>query len=182
MLQHRNLLSGSPIFLKHGTALTLCLCRPLLPRAGHGQRRNPYDGITTSEGLTLRQIASKLQPLPEHYTLPESLNKRKSTGKRDVSGATAALAAIADRCQGRGLAGPCEVWGGVTMIWAVSKGGMTDVAGTCVLWHGAASMTAAGMLHMSPSSRHPLVACASGAATSLDSWRRSRAAASSAAR
>ncbi len=46
----------------------------LVPHAGQGQRRNPYDGIVTSEGLTLRQIASKLPSLPDTY-VSTSLSK-----------------------------------------------------------------------------------------------------------
>ena len=55
------LLTGTVVIPEKGASGIRCdhcnhvfSCSAFENHAGHGQRRNPYDGITTSEGLTLR--------------------------------------------------------------------------------------------------------------------------------
>ena len=98
------LLTGTIVIPEKGPSGILCdhcktvvSCSAFEAHAGHGQRRNPYDGITTSEGLTLRQIASRLPSLPDTYVPAAPLGKR--IGKKAYGSALAdQLGTLAERC------------------------------------------------------------------------------------
>ncbi|GAX73964.1 hypothetical protein CEUSTIGMA_g1414.t1 [Chlamydomonas eustigma] len=125
--KHRRLFDGGEGSLKHGDLVTYTLhgvkllsgmvvipekgapgircdhcnsvvsCSTFEAHAGHGQRRNPYDGITTAYGITLRQLAAKLPSLQEQYVAPPALGKRGI--KKGFGSALAdALGALSDRC------------------------------------------------------------------------------------
>lgn len=108
--------------------LVRLLSLPARP-SGHGQRRNPYDGITTAEGLTLRQVAAKLPSLPDappasHHPAPGG--KRSGARKRELE----ALALVADRM--RDVLGQLDTLGSSCVIcYQVGRGGARGSVCVC---------------------------------------------------
>ena len=109
MIHGAKLLTGTIVIPEKGVPGIRCdhcdtvvSCSAFENHAGHGQRRNPYDGITTAEGLTLRQIASRLPSLPDAYVAAPSAGGGgggKRIGKKAFGSAMAeALGAVSERC------------------------------------------------------------------------------------
>ncbi|KAG1656826.1 hypothetical protein FOA52_008460 [Chlamydomonas sp. UWO 241] len=90
----------------HGILCDCCgkvvSCSAFEGHAGHGTRRNPYDGITTEDGLTLRFIAANLPPLPDDYVAAPAPSTSAAVGrskwKKKSSSWMQPLVSIVDRC------------------------------------------------------------------------------------
>ena len=78
MLQMCSLLQGSGVLCK--CCSTIISPSTFEAHAGHKQRRNPYDGIMTLDGVTLRELASRLPPIPEEESKPPTGKEPKEPG------------------------------------------------------------------------------------------------------
>lgn len=81
MLEGEIVMSGASAGILCRCCGKIVSCSQFEGHAGYGTRRNPYDNIRTERGASLKELATRLPPLPEDLIATPHL-ARKSSGKK----------------------------------------------------------------------------------------------------